>query len=666
MARERKILFVSSNFPPVIGGSAVVYDQICSNAEGVIVALGASRDYRTGVEWGGLKAADQARNYIIHRLRYLRPPAFGAESPRWFGRVGQVLLRDIPVMVGLLLNVLALIWRYRVRVVCLGELVYGGWLVFPLRYVLGRTVLIYTHGEEISQDTENLLARRRGLFLRHAHRIIAVSLFCKGQIVSKFKIDPQKIHVINNGVNLAEFNRSEKNRGIWPQPIQGRRIILSVSRLVERKGQETLLLAMPKILALHPDAHCVVVGGGPLENHLRALAMEIGIEQHCTILGPRRQNDVVEYFRNCDVFALPCRTLADGDTEGYGLVFLEAAACGKPVVAGAAGGTVEAVADGETGLLVDGSSAEEVAAAINRLLGDPTFAAKLAEEGWRRAQEATWRSVASQFLQVCRSSDHSQRSVPSYDAVLPAKFPRDGNVNPKCPQLLVTVDVEEEFGWGEFIPFKHSVRGADALNKFHLDCRSVGIQPVYLLTYPMIVDPDYRKFIRAVLDKGEAEAGIHLHSWTAPPHWEEPNAFTSYQCNLPEHIERRKLQVLSRAFEEAFGRKVIIHRAGRWGGSERTSTILESLGFNVDLSPSTGYRDPEAGGPDFSNIDGSPFWSGAKKSVLTIPASSINYFRGPRWLSSAAFRMARGSPTMEAEIKRRGKPVRFSPENADE
>src|SRR6201999_2935811 len=137
------------------------------------------------------------------------------------------------IMARVLLTILTLVVRHRVRVVCLGELIYGGWLVFPLRYIFGRTVLIYTHGEEISQDNENLLARRRGLFLHHAHALIAVSLFCKGQIISKYNVDPNKIHVINNGVDLNAYYRSTQNRDVWPEAIRNRRIILSVSRLVE-------------------------------------------------------------------------------------------------------------------------------------------------------------------------------------------------------------------------------------------------------------------------------------------------------------------------------------------------------------------------------------------------------------------------------------------------
>jgi glycosyltransferase involved in cell wall biosynthesis len=666
MSQPRKILFVSSNFPPVVGGSSVVYDQLCKNAGGQIIALSASRDYRNGVPWPDLPAIDAAKGYPIYRIPYLRPPETEGTIAGWPIRLLRDIFRDLPIMAHVLMTILALVVRHRIRVVCLGELIYGGWLVFPLRYIFGRTVLIYTHGEEISQDNENLLARRRGLFLHHAHALIAVSLFCKGQIISKYSIDPNKIHVINNGVDLNAYHRGTQNRTVWPEAIRNRHIILSVSRLVERKGQETLLRAMPKILEVHPDAHCVIVGGGPLEERLRAIVDEVGVGANCSILGPTPQNVLTEYFRNCDVFALPCRTMPDGDTEGFGLVFLEAGACGKPVVAGVAGGTVEAVADAETGLLVDGYNTSEVANAVTSLLSDPQMAGRLANEAWRRAQDCNWGAVAQKFLDVCHMPGPSPRVLSFPDNIRTAAHPTPAAPKSTVPNLLVTVDVEEEFSWQEFDRERHVVRGADALRQFHNDCRKAGISPVYLLTYPILMDERYRSFLQEAARNGEAEMGIHLHSWTTPPYWEQANAFTSYQCNLPDHVERRKLETLCREFEKCFGYPVHIHRAGRWGGGTRTSAMLEKLGITLDLSPSTGYSDRKSGGPDFTNLDGAPFWSGAQNKVLTVPASSVNYLRGPLWLSSQIFRWTRNRPYLQRRIWHRGKPVRFSPENADE
>jgi glycosyltransferase involved in cell wall biosynthesis len=665
MTSSRQILFVSSNFPPVIGGSAVVYDRLCANAGGEIVALSASHDYRTGMAHPDVEKADAERNYTIYRLPYLRPPVFHTDRANPAARLARILTRDLPVMARLLSYILVLIMRHRCKVVCIGELVYGGWLVFPLRYFFGRKVLIYTHGEEIAQHDVNLLSNRRGAFLRNANGVIAVSLFCKGQVITKFHIDPKNIHVINNGVDLQTFRSVQQNRAVWPAAVREKRIILSVSRLVERKGHETLIRALPAVLAKHPNVHCFIVGGGPQEQRLRTITREVGIAANCTILGAASQGDVTEYFRNCDVFALPCHTLPDGDTEGFGLVFLEAGACRKPVVAGIAGGTVEAVADGETGLLVDGRSNVEVADALDRILTDTQLSKRLADEAWQRSQAMGWDAVTRKFLELCHAPDRFAPKF-SYESSLmqAALAPQPGQ--PVVPKLLVTVDVEEEFGWDEFDRERHVVRGSDALEQFHHDCRSVGVRPVYVLTYPILIDANYRRFLKSVLDNQEAELGIHLHSWTAPPYWEQSNAFTSYQCNLPEHIERRKLETLCRVFEEAFGQPVRIHRAGRWGGGARTAVLLKELGISVDLSPSAGYSDLMVGGPDFRNLEGAPFWTGDQRQVLTVPASSVKYLRGPQWLSALLFRSMRNWPFLKAQMQKRGTPVRFSPENADE
>lgn len=642
----------------------MVYDQLCRNAHDEIIALAPGRDYRTGAPWLQLDKLDADKPYQIYRIPFLRAPAFDTDAASRLKRFLRGLTTDLPVMAGVLARILKLIIRHRVKVVCIGELIYGGWLVLPLRYLFGRHVLIYTHGEEISQDSPNLLARRRGFFLRHAHRIIAVSLFCKGQIISKYNIRPNKIVVVNNGVDLEAFNNLNPDRTIWPEDLRNKKIILSVSRLVDRKGQDALIRCLPSVIERHPEIHCVIVGGGPLEPELKALVLELGLQRHCTVVGPASQDRVVKYFKGCDIFALPCRTLPDGDTEGFGLVFLEAGACGKPVVAGVAGGTVEAVSDGETGFLVDGYQPHEVASALIKLLDDPELASALGHQGWVRAQKCSWDLVTARFLEACRVPQrHSEAVV--YDPTVKA-FPVSSlKDRARVPKLLVTVDVEEEFGWDRFDPHMHRVRGAEALAAFHSDCHSIGVRPVYLMTYPVLKDDGFRDVIRSAVRRGEAEAGIHLHSWTVPPYWEQSNSFTSYQCNLPEHIEARKLRILSELFKEVFGTTVSIHRAGRWGGSYRTSKALELLGIHCDLSPSAGYTDFRAGGPDFSNLDGTPFWSGPAKSVLTIPASSVNYLKGPRWFSSTAFGAARSWPALRSNAFRRGKPVRFSPENND-
>jgi phosphatidylinositol alpha-1,6-mannosyltransferase len=135
-----------------------------------------------------------------------------------------------------------------------------------------------------------------------------------------------------------------------------------------------------------------------------------------TLVGKVSEADLLRYLRLCDLFLMPNRTMPDGDTEGFGLVFREANACRKPVIGGRAGGVVEAVADGVSGLLVDGNKPDEIADAIERILGDPALAAQLSEGGFKLAREYSTAAVAHKFLRTCErllNGVREQRVQPS-------------------------------------------------------------------------------------------------------------------------------------------------------------------------------------------------------------------------------------------------------------
>ena len=657
---QRPILLVSSNFPPVIGGSSVVYDQLCRHAPDGIMALGASRTHETGLEWPNTGELDRSRDYLITRIPFLRLPAYRRRGTPVAGFLRSACT-DAFIMLRVLVTLAILCVRHRVRVVCIGELVYNGWLVFPLRYILCRKVIIYTHGEEIWQADSSMITRLRGTFLRHSHTIISVSQFCKAAIVSKYGIPSERVVVLHNGVNLDEFHTGPRERRIIPERIRGKSIILSVARLVERKGHEYLLRAMPQILARVPEAHCLIVGEGPLAHHLQEVARDVGVAEHVSFLGSLPQDMIAPLYRAADVFVLPCNTLANGDTEGFGLVFLEANACGLPVVAGAAGGTIEAVIDGETGLLVTGTDPDEIANATCRILGDPELAARLAAGGWRRSQKWGWRQVTQEFLNVCRQGTRQRASSA---AISPPDAEKITLPQPDHVRLLVTIDVEEQFSWDQFSPVGHRVAGVEGLIRFHDRCRRIGVSPVFLATEPMLRDPAFVEFFRSVLRDGSAELGVHLHAWNTTPFWETHCVFNSYQCNLPEHLERRKLESIAGHYEELFQRRPRIHRAGRWGGNWRTLDLVQKLGFTVDLSFCRGYSDPRGGGPDMTQLDGVPFWRRGPRPLLVIPASSVNYLRGPTVTSTVNFAIRKRWPALHAKLPfmPTGTPVRFSPE----
>ncbi|MFI8994809.1 glycosyltransferase family 4 protein [Streptomyces sp. NPDC053542] len=173
--------------------------------------------------------------------------------------------------------------------------------------------------------------------------------------------------------------------------LAGRPVVVCVSRLVPRKGQDTLIEAMPRIRTAVPDAALLIVGGGPYEKDLRALAETRGVADDVYFTGAVPWAELPAHYGAGDVFAMPCRTRRGGlDVEGLGIVYLEASATGLPVVAGDSGGAPDAVLDGETGWVVPGGSPTAAADRIVPLLQDPDLRRRMGERG-RAWVEEKWR-----------------------------------------------------------------------------------------------------------------------------------------------------------------------------------------------------------------------------------------------------------------------------------
>ncbi|MCX2967664.1 glycosyltransferase family 4 protein [Streptomyces sp. TRM70308] len=173
--------------------------------------------------------------------------------------------------------------------------------------------------------------------------------------------------------------------------LTGRPVIVCVSRLVRRKGQDTLIEAMPRVLADVPDAVLLLVGGGPYEADLRKLAEARGVAASVRFTGAVPWSELPAHYGAGDVFAMPCRTRRGGlDVEGLGIVYLEASATGLPVVAGDSGGAPDAVLPGETGWVVRGGDAAQTAERVTALLRDPELRRRMGQRG-RAWVEERWR-----------------------------------------------------------------------------------------------------------------------------------------------------------------------------------------------------------------------------------------------------------------------------------
>lgn len=196
---------------------------------------------------------------------------------------------------------------------------------------------------------------------------------------------------VPGGVDPSRFQPSESGP---PSPV-----ILSVSRLIARKGPATLIRAMPRVLRSHPSARLVIVGGGPDQSMLKELGRREGIANSVIFAGPVPWKEISSYYASATIFALPTRERFGGlESEGIPLVFVEAAASGLPAIAGNAGGVRDVVIDGETGILVDGSDEAQVASAIIQLLDDPDRCKQMGITARERAiREFSWDHIFEQF-----------------------------------------------------------------------------------------------------------------------------------------------------------------------------------------------------------------------------------------------------------------------------
>ncbi|MEU3099412.1 glycosyltransferase family 4 protein [Streptomyces sp. NPDC006967] len=364
-------LIVTNDFPPRPGGiQAFLHNMALRlDPERLVVYASTWKRSREGVEATAAFDAEQPFTVVRDRTTMLLPTP--AATRRAVG-----LLRE-----------------HGCTSVWFGAAAPLGLMAPALRRAGAERIVATTHGHEAGWaqlPAARQLLRRIG---ESTDTITYLGEYTRSRIASALSPEAASRMVqLPPGVDEKTFHPSSGGDEVRARlGLTDRPVVVCVSRLVPRKGQDTLIRAMPAVLAAEPDAVLLIVGGGPYEKDLRRLAHDTGVSASVRFTGSVPWSELPAHYGAGDVFAMPCRTRRGGlDVEGLGIVYLEASATGLPVVAGDSGGAPDAVLDGETGWVVPGNGPAPTADRLTTLLADGELRRSMGQRG-RAWVEEKWR-----------------------------------------------------------------------------------------------------------------------------------------------------------------------------------------------------------------------------------------------------------------------------------
>ena len=295
-----------------------------------------------------------------------------------------------------------------------GDLYPQGVLSLWFKRLYGKPYVAYCHGEEITQiDGRRFQPKVRDAIFRNADTVVAASEFARQNLL-RIGIDPKQIRKITPGVDCERFQPADRRRDLVERhQLEGKTVLLTVARLVPRKGHRLVLEALRKLVLDIPDLVYLIVGTGPEEAQLRRLVTEWNLSHAVRFAGFVPDDDLPAFYNLADLYVMP-NSEEKGDIEGFGMVFLEANACGKAVIGGRSGGAAEAVLHGRTGVLVNPDDAGELTSAVQMFTENRSKMQELGAIGLSRARrEFSWASRGVALQEVNREIvARAQRRAP--------------------------------------------------------------------------------------------------------------------------------------------------------------------------------------------------------------------------------------------------------------
>ncbi len=346
-------MLLSENFPPATGGSARWLWEIYSRMPKCDTRIVAGTCDEA-------EAFDRTHDLNVHRM------------PLTFDDWGLLSITGWRDYTRAERELNHLVFRGNVHTIHCGRLLPEGYLALRMKKRHGVPYLCYVHGEELNTaSTSRQLTWMTARVLQYAGTIIANSHNTADLLKQQWNVPDERLCVLNPGVDTRRFCPALRSDSVRQALGWGDRpVVLTVGRLQKRKGHDQMLRALPQMTSALPNVLYAIAGDGPEQQVLKGLTNELEITQHVQWMGRISDEQLIAAYQQCDLFALPNREIA-GDFEGFGMVLLEAQSCGKPVLAGASGGTRETMIENETGCLVDIDSHVQLADKVSEMLSDP-------------------------------------------------------------------------------------------------------------------------------------------------------------------------------------------------------------------------------------------------------------------------------------------------------
>lgn len=329
--------------------------------------------------------------YFLRRWENLAAHGGGILSRLRANRLYYLLVA--PFLLGQVIALARLMRKYRFDAIHAHWLIPQGLVAIATLWLTGKQIPLFctSHGGDLFALRSPPMRSLKRLIMRQSTQVSVMSAAMRDEAVA-LGIPPEKIDIIPMGVDMQQR--------FTPDSTLPRRLseILFVGRLVEKKGVEWLLRALPNVFARFPEARLTIAGNGPLEPILKFRASQLGIAHKVDFLGTVAQAELPELYRRATLFVAPFLVAESGDQEGFPLAPLEAIGCGCPIVCGQVAAFGDVIRDGQEALLVPSGNESALASAIARMLSDPELRGRLAANAHRRCHQAfDWTSVSRRY-----------------------------------------------------------------------------------------------------------------------------------------------------------------------------------------------------------------------------------------------------------------------------